>query len=120
MQNLKTWPFTSQIKKDLNGKPLKDAAEDKSLSICWKGKKPFKSVVDVKNYFKPLVLSFTNAKNVQLQLSPEAYLIVTVSTSANPTIFFPCDKNSKQRKILWNMHNNHFPFRDMEMCAWEF
>ncbi|KAK9993662.1 hypothetical protein SO802_023365 [Lithocarpus litseifolius] len=65
------------IKKDLNGKPLKDAAEDKSLSICWKGKKPFKSVGDVKSYFKPLALSFTNAKNVQLQLSPEAYLIVT-------------------------------------------
>lgn len=78
----------SQIKKDLNGKPLTDAAEDKSLSICWKGKKPFKSVGDVKNYFKPLALSFTNAKNVQLQLSPEAYLIVTVSTSANPTFFF--------------------------------
>lgn len=78
----------SQIKKDLNGKPLKDAAEDKSLSICWKGEKPFKSVGDVKNYFKPLALSFTNAKNVQLQLSPEAYLIVTVSTSANPTFFF--------------------------------
>ncbi|XP_062159391.1 aspartic proteinase Asp1-like isoform X1 [Alnus glutinosa] len=65
------------IKKELNGKPLKDAAEDKSLSICWKGKKPFKSVGDVKNYFKPLVLSFTNAKNVQLNLPPEAYLIVT-------------------------------------------
>jgi len=99
----------SQIKKDLNGKPLKDAAEDKSLSICWKGKNPFKSVGDVKNYFKPLVLSFTNAKNVQLQLSPEAYLIVTVSTSANPTFFFLlqilqfffyCNKNSEQRKIL--------------------
>lgn len=71
----------SQIKKELTGKPLKDAADDKSLSICWKGKKPFKSVGDVKNFFKPIVVSFTNAKNVQLHLPPEAYLIVTVSTS---------------------------------------
>lgn len=65
------------IKKELTGKPLKDAADDKSLSICWKGKKPFKSVGDVKNFFKPIVVSFTNAKNVQLHLPPEAYLIVT-------------------------------------------
>jgi hypothetical protein len=76
----------SQIKKELDGKPLKDAAEDKSLSICWKGKKPFKSVGDVKNYFKPLVLSFTNAKNVQLNLPPEAYLIVTVSNSTQNSL----------------------------------
>ena len=72
----------SQIKKELTGKPLKDAADDKSLSICWKGKKPFKSVGDVKNFFKPIIVSFTNAKNVQLHLPPEAYLIVTVSSSA--------------------------------------
>lgn len=71
----------SQIKKEINGKSLKDAAEDKSLSICWKGQRPFKSVGDVKNFFKPIALSFTNAKNVQLLLPPEAYLIVTVSTS---------------------------------------
>lgn len=69
------------IKKDLNGK-LKDATEDKSLPICWKGTKPFKSVGDVKTHFKPLVLSFTNAKNIQLQLAPEAYLIVTKNGNA--------------------------------------
>ncbi|KAL6208302.1 hypothetical protein ACLB2K_019253 [Fragaria x ananassa] len=65
------------LRNDLKGKPLKDAPEDKSLPICWKGSKPFKSVRDVQNYFKPLALSFTNAKNVQLQISPEAYLIVS-------------------------------------------
>ncbi|PQQ03132.1 aspartic proteinase Asp1 [Prunus yedoensis var. nudiflora] len=65
------------VRNDLEGKPLKDATEDQSLPICWKGIKPFKFVRDAKNYFKPLALSFTNAKNVQLQLSPEAYLIVT-------------------------------------------
>lgn len=70
----------SQVKNDLNGKPLKDTAADQSLPVCWKGTKTFKSVQDVKNYFHPFALSFTNAKNVQLLLPPEAYLIVTVST----------------------------------------
>lgn len=65
------------IRKDLSGKPLKDAPEEKALSICWKGARPFKSISDVRSYFKPLALSFTNAKNVQLQLLPEDYLIVT-------------------------------------------
>uniref|UniRef100_A0A5B6ZGC5 Aspartic proteinase Asp1 n=1 Tax=Davidia involucrata TaxID=16924 RepID=A0A5B6ZGC5_DAVIN len=66
----------SMVKKDLNRK-LKDAVEERSLPVCWKGTKPFKSIHDVKNYFKPLVLSFTNAKNIHLQLPPEAYLIIT-------------------------------------------
>ncbi|XP_070669507.1 aspartic proteinase Asp1-like isoform X2 [Malus domestica] len=65
------------VRNDLNGKPLKYATEDQSLPICWKGSKPFKSVGDAKNFFKPLAQSFTKAKNVQLQLSPDAYLIVT-------------------------------------------
>ncbi|XP_038726301.1 aspartic proteinase Asp1-like isoform X2 [Tripterygium wilfordii] len=65
------------IRQDIKGKPLKDAPEDKTLPVCWKGGKPFKSIRDVSGYFKPMALSFTNAKNVQLQLPPEAYLIVT-------------------------------------------
>ncbi|KAF3447004.1 hypothetical protein FNV43_RR12184 [Rhamnella rubrinervis] len=65
------------VKNDLNGNPLKDTTQDQSLPVCWKGTKTFKSVQDVKNYFKPLALIFTNAKNVQLLLPPEAYLIVT-------------------------------------------
>ncbi|KAH6759206.1 Eukaryotic aspartyl protease family protein [Perilla frutescens var. frutescens] len=69
--------LVSLIKGDLNGKQLKDAVEDKSLPICWKGTKPFKSIRDAASHFKPLALSFTNAKNVQLQLQPESYLIVT-------------------------------------------
>ncbi|KAA8546427.1 hypothetical protein F0562_002834 [Nyssa sinensis] len=68
----------SMVKKDVNRK-LEDAVEDGSLPVCWKGTKPFKSIHDVKNYFKPLVLSFTNAKNIHLQLPPEAYLIITVN-----------------------------------------
>ncbi|KAL3513646.1 hypothetical protein ACH5RR_026363 [Cinchona calisaya] len=70
--------LVSLLKKDLNGKKqLHDAVDDKSLPVCWKGPKSFKSVSDVKSYFKPLALVFTNAKNVQFQLQPEAYLIVT-------------------------------------------
>uniref|UniRef100_A0A5B6ZDA5 Aspartic proteinase Asp1 n=1 Tax=Davidia involucrata TaxID=16924 RepID=A0A5B6ZDA5_DAVIN len=67
----------SMIKKNLKGKQLEEAVEDRSLPVCWKGTKPIKSVHDVKSYFNPLVLSFTNAKNIQLQLPPEAYLVVT-------------------------------------------
>lgn len=67
----------SQIKKDLSGKPLKDAPEEKALAVCWKGTKPLKSVNDVKSYFKPLALSFMKEKNVLLHLPPEDYLVVT-------------------------------------------
>ncbi|XP_059630717.1 aspartic proteinase Asp1-like isoform X2 [Cornus florida] len=67
----------SMIKKQLNAKQLKDAVDDRNLPVCWKGAKPFKSIHDVKDYFKPIVVSFSNRKNVQLTLPPEAYLIVT-------------------------------------------
>ncbi|KAI4337837.1 hypothetical protein L6164_016206 [Bauhinia variegata] len=65
------------VTNDLKGKKLNRATDDTSLPICWKGAKPFKSLADVKNYFKPLALSFTKTKNVQLHIPPEAYLIVS-------------------------------------------
>lgn len=68
-----------QVNNDLNGKPLSRATDNQSLPICWKGAEPFKSISDVNMYFKPLALSFTNSGNVQFQLPPEAYLIITVS-----------------------------------------
>ncbi|KAG8389761.1 hypothetical protein BUALT_Bualt01G0012200 [Buddleja alternifolia] len=71
--------LVSLIKINLNRNQLDDASDDRSLLVCWKGAKPFKSVLDVVNYFKPLSLSFKTAKNVQFDLQPEAYLIVTVS-----------------------------------------
>ncbi|XVE60300.1 hypothetical protein DITRI_Ditri05aG0117800 [Diplodiscus trichospermus] len=64
------------VSRDLNGKPLQ-RVKDTSLPICWKGNKPFKSVDDVKKYFSTLTLKFTNTRNIQLQIQPEAYLIVT-------------------------------------------
>lgn len=71
--------MTSQLRNDLKGQPLRDAPEDKTLPVCWKGSKVFKSVADVKNFFKPLALSFTNSKNAQFQIPPETYLIISVS-----------------------------------------
>ncbi|XWS23715.1 hypothetical protein CRYUN_Cryun28dG0038900 [Craigia yunnanensis] len=64
------------VRKDLSGKPLQDV-KDNALPICWKGVRPFKSVQDVRNYFNTFALSFTGASNIQLQLPPEAYIIVT-------------------------------------------
>ncbi|KAH7567908.1 hypothetical protein ACOSP7_009837 [Xanthoceras sorbifolium] len=63
------------VRGGLTEKPLKDTTEDQTLPICWRGTKPLKTVHEVKDYFKPLLLSFS--KNVQLHLPPEAYLIVT-------------------------------------------
>ncbi|XWS21648.1 hypothetical protein CRYUN_Cryun30bG0072400 [Craigia yunnanensis] len=64
------------VRKDLSGKQLQDV-KDTALPICWKGTRPFKSVRDVRNYFNTFTLSFTGTSNIQLQLPPEAYLIVT-------------------------------------------
>ncbi|KAE8716344.1 replication factor C 36 kDA family protein [Hibiscus syriacus] len=64
------------IRKDLSGKPLQEV-KDTALPICWKGSRPFKSALDVRNYFSTFTLSFMGSSNVQLQLPPEAYLIVT-------------------------------------------
>ncbi|XP_022141111.1 aspartic proteinase Asp1-like isoform X2 [Momordica charantia] len=63
------------LKNDLKGK-LRDEPEDETLPVCWKGTKAFKSVADVRNFFKPLALGFTNSKN-QFQIPPEAYLIIS-------------------------------------------
>ncbi|WOL01518.1 aspartic proteinase Asp1 [Canna indica] len=68
--------FLSAIKSDLTKKPLKEEF-DPSLPVCWKGKKPFKSVYDVKKYFKTLSLNFVNGKRALLEMPPENYLIIT-------------------------------------------
>lgn len=66
------------IGNDLKVSPLKVAKEDKTLPICWKGAKPFKSVLEVKNFFKTITINFTNGRrNTQLYLAPELYLIVS-------------------------------------------
>jgi len=67
-----------QLKGELS-RTLKEVS-DPSLPLCWKGKKPFKTVLDVKKEFKSLVLSFANGKKALMEIPPENYLIVTVST----------------------------------------
>ncbi|XLR44864.1 hypothetical protein S83_029524, partial [Arachis hypogaea] len=63
------------VTNDLKRQKLERATDDHSLLICWKGAKPFKSLSEVKSYFKSLALSFQEAKNLQFQLPPESYLI---------------------------------------------
>ena len=66
-----------QLKGDLS-RTLKEVS-DRSLPLCWKGKKPFKSVLDVKKEFKSLVLNFANGKKTLMEIPPENYLIITVN-----------------------------------------
>lgn len=66
----------SLIKSGLARKPL-STTSDTSLPVCWKGSKPFKSIDEVKGYFSPLALSFSQAKNIAFQIPPEAYLLIT-------------------------------------------
>ncbi|XP_077249758.1 aspartic proteinase Asp1-like [Tasmannia lanceolata] len=68
--------FISALRKDLSGKPLKETF-DESLPQCWRGAKKFISIVEVKKYFNPLVLTFAKNKKAQLEIPPEGYLIVT-------------------------------------------
>lgn len=77
--NSKTYQaIVNLIGNDLKGKPLKDVKEDKTLAICWKGAKPLKSVLELKNLFKTLTVNFKNGRtNSQLQIPPESYLIVS-------------------------------------------
>lgn len=69
-----------QVKKELKGKPLREAIDDRTLPICWKGKKPFRSIRDVRKYFKPLGLKFPSGwrSKTIFEILPEDYLIISV------------------------------------------
>ncbi|KAF8404072.1 hypothetical protein HHK36_008949 [Tetracentron sinense] len=67
----------SLVKSYLYRKPLTEALDERALRVCWKGAKPFKSISDVKKYFKPILLSFGNGVKTQLEIPPEAYLVIT-------------------------------------------
>ncbi|KAK7847442.1 aspartyl protease apcb1 [Quercus suber] len=71
--------LVSWVKKELTGRSLREASDDKTLPLCWKGRRPFKSVNDVRKYFKPIALSFANGgrAKTQFELPPEAYLIIS-------------------------------------------
>ncbi|KAJ4819044.1 hypothetical protein LUZ62_031610 [Rhynchospora pubera] len=68
--------LVSAVKSDIGDK-LKVASNDPSLPLCWKGQKPFKSISDVRKYFKSVVLSFVNGKKSLLEIPPDNYLVVT-------------------------------------------
>ncbi|KAJ4766322.1 hypothetical protein LUZ62_076697 [Rhynchospora pubera] len=67
--------LVSAVKSDIGDK-LKVASDDPSLPLCWKGQKPFKSISDVRKYFKSVALSFVNGKSM-LEIPPDNYLVVT-------------------------------------------
>ncbi|XP_058781515.1 aspartic proteinase Asp1-like [Vicia villosa] len=71
----------SQVSANLKGKPLSRSVEDPELPVCWesnlKPHKLFKSLNEVKGFFKPLTLIFTKSKNLQFQIPPENYLIIS-------------------------------------------
>ena len=70
------------MKEELTGKSLKEALDDETLPLCWKGERPFRSLDDVSEYFKPIALSFANdEKDTQFEMPPEAYLIISVSST---------------------------------------
>ncbi|KAE9602758.1 hypothetical protein Lal_00049940 [Lupinus albus] len=67
------------LEKELTGKPIKAAPDDHTVPLCWQGKRSFRSIREVKKYFKPLVLSFASNGRVktQFEIPPEAYLIIS-------------------------------------------
>ncbi|KAJ9172567.1 hypothetical protein P3X46_015791 [Hevea brasiliensis] len=69
------------LKKELSGKPLGETPDDQTLPLCWKGKKPFKSIHDVKKFFKTFALSFTS-NGRKFEFPPEAYLIISSEGNA--------------------------------------
>lgn len=73
----------SLMTRELHRTSLRDAVDDDTLPVCWKGKKPFRSIRDVRKYFKPLALSFANGgrSSAHFDIPPENYLIVSIKGS---------------------------------------
>lgn len=93
-----------QITEELSGKPFKLASDDHTLPVCWKGRKPFKSVRDVKKYFKSLALVFSDSgrRKTQFELPPEAYLMISV---LNPLLSFHFGLLIQVSIALWGVNN---------------
>ncbi|KAK4756353.1 hypothetical protein SAY87_006480 [Trapa incisa] len=71
--------FAFFVKKDLMGKPFKEALDDPTLPLCWKGRRPYKNTRDVKKYFKPFALNFASGAKfkTRFEIPPESYLIIS-------------------------------------------
>lgn len=74
----------SLMMREMRGSSLRDAVDDDTLPVCWKGKRPFKSFRDVRKYFKPLALSFGNGGRsaAHFEIPPENYLIISIKGNA--------------------------------------
>ncbi|RDX74309.1 Aspartic proteinase Asp1, partial [Mucuna pruriens] len=71
--------FLGQLRKEVAGTSLKEAHNDRTLPLCWHGKRPYRSVYEVRKYFKPMALSFTSngRSKAQFEIPLEAYLIIS-------------------------------------------
>ncbi|XP_020530678.1 aspartyl protease APCB1 isoform X2 [Amborella trichopoda] len=69
----------SRLRKDLAKTSLKELpiGPHSTLPLCWRGTKAFKSLSEIKGYFKPLVMNFKNGKRARFEISPEGFLIIT-------------------------------------------
>ncbi|XP_020681205.1 aspartic proteinase Asp1 [Dendrobium catenatum] len=68
----------SLIRSDISKTSLKEAPEEKALPLCWKDAKPFSSVLELRKYFRSIILSFGKGKAMaQMVIPPENYFIVT-------------------------------------------
>ncbi|KAL7605909.1 hypothetical protein Lser_V15G16464 [Lactuca serriola] len=86
------------ITKELSGKPIREAVDDETLPFCWKGRKPFRSIRDVKKYFKPVALSFSNGwrSKTQFEIPLEGYLLISVSLLFHSNYL----KSTKQNQVF--------------------
>ncbi|XP_038678431.1 aspartic proteinase Asp1-like [Tripterygium wilfordii] len=67
----------NMINKALEGQPMIPAhIQSKELSICWRQHNAIQSLHRVKKYFKNLTFRFTNLQDVDMDLPPQAYLIL--------------------------------------------
>ncbi|KAI4996523.1 hypothetical protein ZWY2020_051443 [Hordeum vulgare] len=68
--------IVSKVRGTLSESSLEEV-KGRALPLCWKGKKPFGSVNDVKNQFKALSLKITHARGTSnLDIPPQNYLFV--------------------------------------------
>ncbi|MED6193059.1 hypothetical protein PIB30_015493 [Stylosanthes scabra] len=68
----------SWLEKELAGKPIKQSHDDETLPQCWHGRRPFRSIHEVRKYFKPMSLTFAGGRSkAQFEIPPEAYLIIS-------------------------------------------
>ncbi|KAK6921155.1 Xylanase inhibitor, N-terminal [Dillenia turbinata] len=64
---------------DLSSGELIQDISDSTLPLCWRAESPIRTIDDVKQYFKPLVLQFGNKwwfVPTKLIIPPEGYLII--------------------------------------------